>query len=154
MSLSIGIASGPEHAANPRELVACAEVAMMTAKTRGRGQVVVFEDGRPSDPPSSTVDRRAEIRSIAHLKMLHGVSSKLSRLNDVAKIGATIAEELRLLIDYHNCRVFVRDGDDLRPIAFRGDLVAAGLGDGGAADPGRGGDHRPRRRDGRAVPHG
>ena len=58
--------------------------------------------------------------------MLHGVSSKLSRLNDVAKIGATIAEELRLLIDYHNCRVFVRDGDDLRPIAFRGDLVAAG----------------------------
>ena len=54
------------------------------------------------------------------------MSTKLSRLNDVAKIGATIAEELRLLIDYHNCRVFVRDGDDLRPIAFRGDLAAAG----------------------------
>ncbi len=58
--------------------------------------------------------------------MLHGVSTKLSRLNDVAEIGATIADELRLLIDYHNCRVFVRDGDDLRPIAFRGDLTATG----------------------------
>ncbi len=126
VSLSIGIAAGPEHAANPRGLVACAEVAMMTAKTRGRGQVVVFEDGRAERPSEHHLDRRAEIRSIAHLKLLHGVSSKLSRLNDVAKIGATIAEELRLLIDYHNCRVFVRDGDDLRPIAFRGDLVAAG----------------------------
>ena len=58
--------------------------------------------------------------------MLHGVSTKLSRLNDVAEIGATIADELRLLIDYHNCRVFVREGDDLRPIAFRGDLAASG----------------------------
>ena len=58
--------------------------------------------------------------------MLHGVSAKLSRLNDVAEIGATIADELRLLIDYHNCRVFVREGDDLRPIAFRGDLSASG----------------------------
>ena len=126
VSLSIGIASGPEHAANPRELVACAEVAMMAAKTTGRGVVVVFEDGAVERPNEQYVDRRAEIRSIAHLKLLHGVSTKLSRLNDVAKIGATIAEELRLLIDYHNCRVFVRDGDDLRPIAFRGDLVAAG----------------------------
>ena len=36
------------------------------------------------------------------------------------------ADELRLLIDYHNCRVFVRDGDDLRPIAFWGDLTATG----------------------------
>ena len=99
---------------------------MMTAKARGKGRIVVFhEDGRerPAESPDA---RRAEFRSIAHLKMLHGVSTKLSRLNDVAEIGATIADELRLLIDYHNCRVFVRDGDDLRPIAFRGDLTASG----------------------------
>ena len=97
----------------------------MTAKAR-KGRIVVFhEDGRerPAESPDA---RRAEFRSIAHLKMLHGVSTKLSRLNDVAEIGATIADELRLLIDYHNCRVFVRDGDDLRPIAFRGDLTASG----------------------------
>jgi Asp-tRNA(Asn)/Glu-tRNA(Gln) amidotransferase A subunit family amidase len=31
VTLSIGIAYGPEHATNPRELVACAESAMMTA---------------------------------------------------------------------------------------------------------------------------
>ena len=126
VTVSVGIAAGPEHAANPRELVACAEVAMMTAKARGKGRIVVFhEDGRerPAESPDA---RRAEFRSIAHLKMLHGVSTKLSRLNDVAEIGSTIADELRLLIDYHNCRVFVRDGDDLRPIAFRGDLAASG----------------------------
>ena len=70
--------------------------------------------------------RGVEFRSIAHLKMLHGVSSKLSRLNDVAAIGSTIAEELRLLIDYHNCRVLIRDGDALELIAFRGDLTAEG----------------------------
>ena len=126
VSLSIGIASGPTHAANPRELVACAEVAMMTAKARGKGKIVVFQEDSPERPGDGSADRGAEFRSIAHLKMLHGVSTKLSRLNDVAAIGATIADELRLLIDYHNCRVFVREGDDLRPIAFRGDLSASG----------------------------
>ncbi|HEY6075669.1 MAG TPA: diguanylate cyclase [Gaiella sp.] len=126
VSLSIGIASGPTHAANPRELVACAEVAMMTAKARGKGKIVVFQEDSPERPGHGSADRGAEFRSIAHLKMLHGVSTKLSRLNDVAAIGATIADELRLLIDYHNCRVFVREGDDLRPIAFRGDLSASG----------------------------
>jgi len=126
VSLSVGIASGPTHAANPRELVACAEVAMMTAKARGKGTIVVFQEDSLERPADGAEQRGAEFRSIAHLKMLHGVSAKLSRLNDVAAIGATIADELRLLIDYHNCRVFVREGDDLRPIAFRGDLSAAG----------------------------
>jgi len=57
--------------------------------------------------------------------MLQSLSGKLSRLNDVAQIGGTIADELRLLVDYHNCRVFLRDGNDLLPVAFRGDLTAA-----------------------------
>ena len=35
-----------------------------------------------------------------------------------------IANELRLLIDYHNCRIFVRDGEELAPIAFQGELTA------------------------------
>ena len=37
---------------NARELVACAEAAMMTAKARGKNQIVVFDDGdaeRPDD---------------------------------------------------------------------------------------------------------
>ncbi|MGL6279014.1 MAG: diguanylate cyclase [Gaiella sp.] len=123
MSVSIGIACGPDHAANPRELVACGEVAMMTAKATGKGRIVVFEE-EVSERPSPV--RPEEVRSIAHLKMLHGVSTKLSRLNDVGEIGRTIADELRLLIDYHNCRVFVRDGEELVPVAFRGDLVGDG----------------------------
>jgi diguanylate cyclase (GGDEF)-like protein len=123
MSVSVGIALGPEHAANPRELVACAELAMMTAKARGKSRIVVFHEDE-SERPGTPAGRRDD-RSIAHLKMLHGVSSKLSRINDIAEIGATIANELRQLLDYHNCRVFLREGDDLRPVAFRGELTAA-----------------------------
>ncbi len=122
LTVSIGVAIGPEHAANPRELVACGEVAMMSAKAGGKSRIVVFEDEPEQRPAALRATRPDEYRSIAHLKMLHGVSSKLSRLNDVAAIGQTIANELRLLIDYHNCRVFLRDGDDLQPIAFRGSL--------------------------------
>jgi diguanylate cyclase (GGDEF)-like protein len=122
MSVSIGIALGPNHASNPRELVACAEIAMMTAKARGKSRIVVFHEDE-SERPDAPTARREDVRSIAHLKMLHGLSNKLTRLLEVDEIGSTIANELRQLIDYHNCRVFLRDGDDLRPVAFRGDLT-------------------------------
>ena len=124
VTVSTGIAVGPIHAANPRELVACSEAAMMTAKTRGKGLIVSF-DQSTLERPSGDSSRRDDVRSIAHLKMLQSLSGKLSRLNDVARIGLTIADELRLLIDYHYCRVFLRNGDDLLPIAFCGDLTAA-----------------------------
>jgi diguanylate cyclase (GGDEF)-like protein len=118
VTVSIGISQGPQHAMNPRELIACAEAAMMTAKARGKDQTVLFDDGETERPqPGSARD----VRSIAHLKMLQSLAGKLNRLNNVQQIGATIATELRLLIDYHNCRVSLRDGDDLRPIAFVGD---------------------------------
>jgi diguanylate cyclase (GGDEF)-like protein len=124
LTFSTGVAVGPEHAANPRELVACAEAAMMTAKTRGRGLIRAFEDSALERPSEEDV-RRNDVRSIAHLNMLQSLSGKLSRLNDVTQIGLTIADELRLLIDYHNCRVFLLEGDELRPVAFRGDFMAA-----------------------------
>ena len=128
LSASTGIAVGPENAANPRELVACAEAAMMTAKTRGKGLIVPFDESA-RERPSEEAIRRDDVRSIAHLKMLQSLSGKLSRLNDVAQIGLTIADELRLLVDYHNCRVFLRDDDDLVLVAFRGDLTGAIPGD-------------------------
>jgi diguanylate cyclase (GGDEF)-like protein len=128
LSVSTGIAIGPENAANPRELVACAEAAMMTAKARGKGLVVPFDESARERPAEERV-RRDDVRSIAHLKMLQSLSGKLSRLNDVEQIGLSIADELRLLIDYHNCRVFLRDDDDLAPVAFRGDLITAEPGD-------------------------
>jgi diguanylate cyclase (GGDEF)-like protein len=123
ISVSIGIAQGPEHAANPRELVACAEAAMMTAKARGKNRVVFFDDS-DTERPAGSDTRREDIRSIAHLKMLQSLAGKLNRSNDVREIGMAIANELRQLIDYHNCRVFVRDGEELTPIAFQGDLTA------------------------------
>jgi diguanylate cyclase (GGDEF)-like protein len=120
LTLSIGIAQGPDHATNPRELVACAEAAMMTAKARGKNQGVLFDDGTRERPAGSLATR--DVRSIAHLKMLQSLAGKLNRLNDVREIGATIVNELRMLVDYHSCRVYVADGEDLIPIAWRGDL--------------------------------
>src|SRR5206468_6102847 len=46
-----------------------------------------------------------------------------NRLNDVRQIAEVIADELRLLIDYHNCRVMIVEGEELVPLAFRGELV-------------------------------
>jgi diguanylate cyclase (GGDEF)-like protein len=123
ITVSVGVSQGPEHAMNPRELVACAEAAMMTAKARGKNQIVLFDEAsseRPDGKPASGRD----VRSIAHLKMLQSLAGKLNRLNDVRQIGEVIADELRLLIDYHNCRVSVLEGDWVVPIAFRGELLS------------------------------
>ena len=126
VAISIGIAHGPEHAASPRELVACAEAAMMTAKARGKNQVVLFEEGATTERPGGRKPARLEeVRQVAHLKLLQSLAGKLNRLNNVSEIGLAIANELRGLIDYHNCRVFLRDGDDLRPIVFRGELTVS-----------------------------
>jgi predicted signal transduction protein with EAL and GGDEF domain len=121
MTVSIGIALGPQHAMNPRELAACAEAGMMTAKTRGKNQFVLFDEEAATERPASVSTSTRDLRSISHLKMLQSLAGKLNRLNDVRRIGETIAEELRLLIDYHNCRVVLREGDDLRPVAFIGE---------------------------------
>jgi diguanylate cyclase (GGDEF)-like protein len=123
ITISVGISQGPQHAMNPRELVACSEAAMMTAKARGKNQIVLFEEGTTERPDSPATPGR-DVRSIAHLKMLQGLAGKLNRLNDVREIGSVIADELRLLIDYHNCRVLVIEGVELVPIAFRGELVS------------------------------
>jgi diguanylate cyclase (GGDEF)-like protein len=118
ITLSTGIAFGPEHAMNARELVACAEAAMMTAKAHGKDRVVVFEDA-PQERPKDGSEGR-DLRSIAHLKMLQSLARKLNRLNDVSEIGVAIVDELRMLIDYHNCCVYLLEGEELFPIAVRG----------------------------------
>ena len=105
---------------NPRELVACAEAAMMTAKARGKNQIVLYEETSLERPDGQPVPSARDVRSVAHLKMLQTLGAKLNRLNDVREIGNVIATELRSLIDYHNCRVSIVDGDDVIPIAFVG----------------------------------
>src|SRR3954447_4059012 len=121
-TVSIGVSLGPEHAMNPRELTACAEAAMMTAKARGKNRIVLYDEGE-IERPHSRVNPRA-VRSIAHMKMLQSLSGKLNRLNDLREIGDEITAELRSLIDYHNCRVFVVDGEMLVPVAFLGEFTA------------------------------
>jgi diguanylate cyclase (GGDEF)-like protein len=123
VTLSMGIAQGPEHAMSPRELVACAEAAMMTAKARGKDQYLLFDE-EGSERPDAPLAARTDVRSTAHLKMLQSLAGKLNRLNEVSHIADTIATELRTLIDYHSCRVYLAEGTDLVPAAVRGELMA------------------------------
>src|SRR5436189_1013124 len=120
ITISVGLARGPEHAMNPRELIACAEAAMMSAKARGKNQIVLYEESTMERPAGEPVPSARDVRSVAHMKMLQSLGGKLNRLNDVKQIGTVIATELRALIDYHNCRVSLVEGYDVRPIAFVG----------------------------------
>jgi diguanylate cyclase (GGDEF)-like protein len=123
VSVSIGVSQGPLQAMNPRELVACAEAAMMTAKARGKDRVVVFSDNEV-ERPGHSFDPGRDVRWIAHLKMLQSLTAKLNQLSGIKEITNTIADELRTLIDYHNCRVYVAENELLIPVAFRGELAA------------------------------
>ena len=121
LTVSVGIAQGPEHAMNPRALVECAEAAVATAKQRGKDRIVLFNDD-PGERPGATSTSH-DVRSIAHMKMLQSLAGKLNRLNDVSEIGETIANELRTLIDYMSCVVFTHDDGSLIPLAARGEFA-------------------------------
>ena len=66
-----------------------------------------------------------ELRSVAQLRMLHALATRLNALDDVAAIGEAITTELKTLIDYHNCRIYLllEDGLTLWPVTFRGELT-------------------------------
>jgi PAS domain S-box-containing protein len=66
----------------------------------------------------------ADLRFLAQLNMLHSMAATLASLDDVVEIAAAITEELRTILDYHNCRVYVMqdDGRTLMPVAFRGEI--------------------------------
>jgi diguanylate cyclase (GGDEF)-like protein len=121
LTVSIGIAQGPEHAMNPRALVACSEAAMMTAKERGKDRIVLFNDDANERPGVTSTGH--DVRSIAHMKMLQSLAGKLNRSNDVREIATTIANELRTLIDYMSCVVFLNNEGVLFPIAARGEFA-------------------------------
>jgi diguanylate cyclase (GGDEF)-like protein len=123
ITISVGLAEGPLHASSPRDLIACADMALLQAKAEGKDRVCVYT---PSAEVTSVGQvSRGEVRSVAHMKMLQSLGSKLNRLNDVREIGELITAELRGLIDYHNCRIHMvqDDGVTLTPIAFRGELT-------------------------------
>jgi len=125
ITISVGAAEGPRHAASPRDLIACADIALLQAKTLGKDLVYVYDPDTLIDVETVAARRRGEVRSVAHLKMLQSLAAKLNRLNDVREIGEVITAELRGLIDYHNCRIHLLDDDGytLVPIVFRGELT-------------------------------
>ena len=63
-------------------------------------------------------------RSVAQLNMLHSLAAALNTMSSVEEVGAAITDELRTIIDYHNCRVYLLqpNGHTLLPIAFRGEI--------------------------------
>ena len=73
---------------------------------------------------SGTVEAH-ELRSVAQLRMLHALATRLNALDDVDAIGEAITTELKTLIDYHNCRIYLlqADGLTLWPMTFRGELT-------------------------------
>jgi len=76
------------------------------------------EDGstRPSGDHRGGADWEAQIDSIAKL------GTRLNHLSTVSEIGAAICTELRQLIDYHNVRVYRVRGEDVIPVAWRGEI--------------------------------
>ena len=76
--------------------------------------------GQVGETPRDGVDR---FRSMAQLNMLHSLAAKLNALGSVEAIGEAITAELRTIVEYHNCRVYLLQPDDrtLLPIAFRGE---------------------------------
>ena len=122
ITVSMGVAEGPAHASGPRQLMACASLAMLQAKGGGKDRVAAYLEGEWSGMRAVPAN---EVRTVGHLKVLQGLSGKLNRLQDARRIGEAVLTEIRELIDYHNCRVHLLDPDGLtlRPIAFRGELT-------------------------------
>ena len=58
----------------------------------------------------------------AQLQSIQQLGTRLSRLSGVQEIGMAIATELRQLIDYHNVRVYRLAGDELIPVAMKGQV--------------------------------
>jgi diguanylate cyclase (GGDEF)-like protein len=125
ITVSLGVAMGPGHATSARDLFACADLAMLEAKSSGKDRVRLYDRSSGTVTEEKSRSTRGEVRTVAHMKMLQSLSAKLNRLNDIEEIGALILDELRGLIDYHNCRIHLvaEDGQTLEPVTFRGELL-------------------------------
>ena len=74
-------------------------------------------EATPGPEPGPTV-WEARVESIAAL------GTRLNHLSSVDEIGTAICLELRELIAYHNVRVYRVEGEDVVPIAWRGEVGA------------------------------
>jgi diguanylate cyclase (GGDEF)-like protein len=73
-------------------------------------------------PAIADLAELAEARAWAtNLDVIRDASERMSRQNTLEDVGRVVVEELRRVVDYHDCRVYVREPDDsLVPIAFEG----------------------------------
>jgi PAS domain S-box-containing protein len=84
---------------------------------------VVTTDGELAAEAHGPADH---FRSVAQLNMLHSLAAKLNSLGDANEISAAITAELRTIVDYHSCRVYLLqpDGRTLYPVSFRGEMFS------------------------------
>src|SRR5439155_13234364 len=79
VTVSLGVAEGPLHASSARELIACADLALLEAKGAGKNRVHAYVDQPPvvEDDDGTAVGTharmaalaaRGEVRSVAHLR--------------------------------------------------------------------------------------
>jgi diguanylate cyclase (GGDEF)-like protein len=68
--------------------------------------------------------RAAELRRGAHLAVLQAAAKRMGASLTVGAVGRAIVEETGRIIEYHNARVYLLEGDDLLPIAFEGRVGA------------------------------
>ncbi len=83
------------------------------------------ETARRARIRGARTEANVELRSLAQLNMLHSLAARLTGLTDRERIANAITVELKTVIDYHNCRVYLlaTDGRTLEPVAFRGELT-------------------------------
>ncbi|HEX5466401.1 MAG TPA: GAF domain-containing protein [Candidatus Limnocylindrales bacterium] len=58
----------------------------------------------------------------AQLQSIQQLGTRLNRLATVQEVGWAICSELNQLIDYHNVRVYRVEGEDVLPVAWRGEI--------------------------------
>ena len=88
--------------------------------------MVATGDEVAAEPEGLRREESERFRSVAQLNMLHSLAAKLNSLGDVWEIGAAITGELRTIIDYHSCRVYLLQPDrsTLLPVSFRGEIFS------------------------------
>jgi PAS domain S-box-containing protein len=88
--------------------------------------VVTTGDEVTSEARLEARDPSDRFRSVAQLNMLHSLAAKLNSLGDAYEICSAITAELRTIVDYHSCRVYLLqpDGRTLYPVSFRGEMFS------------------------------
>jgi PAS domain S-box-containing protein len=88
--------------------------------------VVTTGDNVAAEVHQDPRDPADRFRSVAQLNMLHSLAAKLNSLGDPYEISSAITAELRTIVDYHSCRVYLLqpDGLTLYPVSFRGEMFS------------------------------